>query len=246
MAIISFIPPAVGPGANITIPASAPGIDRVLAAQILRVPVALADHPAADIVAALADHTGANILAAIADHPAADILGAIADHTAAQMQAALADHTQAEIIAAILDHAVHAHGLQVQAGAAVEAFGASGAGVADLRSASGQVIPGGVAATGIQNYATPAHAVGGAPVAHAGAADVAHGVGAAPVAHIAGGAPVVHGAGAAVAHAGADPTTACIATIGATNRIITLNVATLAGDILKLFYDAIGERVPVS
>lgn len=247
MEILQFVPGAVLAGAAITIPNTAPNIDAVVTAQIIRVPTALADHPAADVVGALADHAAADIVAALADHAAADILGAIADHTAVQMQAALANHTQAEIVAAIADHAVHTHTLQVQAGAAVEAFGATGAGVADLRSASGQTIPGGVAATGIQNNAAAqAHAAGGAPAVHAGAADVAHAVGAAPIAHAVGAAAMVHGAGAApITHVSASPIVAAVPTIS-TARIITLDVNTLLGDVLVLSYLAVGERILVS
>lgn len=245
MEIVSFIPGATTAGDAITITTGSPDIDAVIAAEIERLPTALAAHPAADIVAGLGNHSGANILAAIADHADAEVLAAVADHSAVLLAACFADHTMANVVGAIANHAVHAHDLQVQAGAAVEAFGATGAGVANLVSASGQTIPGGVGATGIQNYTTPAHAAGGAPIAHGVAADLAHAAGANPVAHGAGGAPVVHGAGAAVTHAAATPVVAATPTID-TTRTITLNVDTLLGDVLTLFYLAVGERVPAS
>ena len=245
MEIVSFIPGATTAGDAITITTGSPDIDAVVAAEIERVPTALAAHPAADIVAGLANHTGANILGAIANHPDTDIRDALADHSAILLAACFDNHTQAQVVNAIADHAVHPHDLQVQAGASVEAFGATGAGVSNLSSASGQNIPGGVVATGIQDYITPAHAAGVGPLVHAGVADLAHVAGAAPVAHTVGGAPVVHGAGVDVTHAGASPVVAGVPTKG-TTRTITLSVDTLLGDILTLFYLAVGERVPAS
>jgi len=246
MEIVSIIPGATTTGDPITITTGVPDIDAVIASEIERIPVALADHPAADIVAALNDHTGANVRDALADHDAADIVAALADHSAILLSACFDNHTQAEIVNAIADHAVHAHDLQVQAGASVEAFGATGAGVANLMSASGQTIPGGVGATGIQVYATPAHAAGVGPVVHGGVADLAHAVGATPPPHTAGVNPMAHTATATdFSHTGADPVVAATPT-KSTTRIITLNVDTLLGDILTLYYLAVGERVPAS
>lgn len=245
MEIVSLIPGATTAGDAITITAGSPDIEAVVEAEIERLPVALADHAPAAIVAALANHPGADVRDALADHPAVDVLDALADHSAVLLAACFANHTQAQVIDAIADHAVHAHDLEVEAGASVEAFGATGAGVANLVSASGQTIPGGVAATGVQNYTTPAHAAGANPLVHAGAADLAHAEGANPVAHAAGAAAMAHAAGVAVAHAAASPVVAATPTRVST-RTITLNVNTLLGDVLTLFYLAVGERVLVS
>jgi len=245
MEIVSFIPGNIVTPNIITIIVGTPDIDAVVAAEIERMPVAMADHPAADIVAGVANHTGANILAAVADHPDAQVLAAIADHSAILLAAAFGNHTQAQVVAAVADHAVHAHDLEVETGAAVEAFGAAGLGTAHLISASGQTIPGGVGATGIQdNAAVQVHAAGAA-IAHVAGADVAHVAGAAAMAHIAGGAPVVHGAGAAVGHVGASPVVAAVPTRLST-RTISLDVDTLLGDVVTLYYLAVGERIAVS
>jgi len=89
------------------------------------------------------------------------------------------DHAQVAIVAALADHGGHAHDLLVLAGgggAPAEAFGASGAGVADLESVTGQTIAGANPATGgITGVGAMAHAAGGAAVAHGA------GVGASPV-----------------------------------------------------------------
>jgi len=246
MEIDSLIPGVTTAGDAITLTTGIPDIDAVIAAEIERLPVAMAAHPAADIVGGVANHTGANILAAIADHPDAAVLAAIADHSAILMAAAFGNHTMAQVVAAVADHAVHAHDLEVETGASVEAFGAAGLGTAHLISASGQTIPGGVGATGIQDIAAAqAHAGGGAPIAHAAGANVGHVAGATAMPHLAGGAPVVHGAGAVVGHVGASPVVAAIPARAST-RTITLDVNTLLGDVLTLYYLAVGERIATS
>ncbi|KKN08233.1 hypothetical protein LCGC14_1058820 [marine sediment metagenome] len=245
MQTISLIPGATTAGDSITVPTGLPDIESVFSAEITRLPVALADHPAADITAGLGDHTAALIHGAIADHPAVDVLDAVADHSAALMQASLGNHTQADVADAVLDHAVHAHALEIElggGGAPAEAFGASGGGVADLVSVSGQTIAGGAAAFGVQDYTTPAHAAGANPLVHAGIADVAHAAGANPVTHAVGGAPIAHIAGANVTHTGASPVVAATPT-RETTRTISLDVNTLLGDALTLFYREVGEGV---
>ncbi|GAH65892.1 unnamed protein product, partial [marine sediment metagenome] len=113
MEIVILIPGATTAGDDITLPDGVPDIDAVVAASIERLPTALADHGAADIVGALIDHPAADIDDALADHDAADILGAVADHSAALLAASVADHTQAEVVNAIADHAVHAHTITI-------------------------------------------------------------------------------------------------------------------------------------
>jgi len=243
METVKLIPGATTSGDAITLTAGAPDMEEVVAAELTRLQASLGDHPAADIQGGLGNHAAADIRDAVANHAAADILDAVADHTAAQMQAALDNHTQAQVVNAIADHAVHAHDLLVAAGgggAPTEAFGASGAGVADLVSVSGQTIPGG-GAFGVQNYTTPAHAAGVGDIAHGGAADVGHTDGANPLVHGAG-AVIAHAAGAAVGHVGASPVVAAVPTLS-TRRIITLDVNTLLGDVLTLYYREVGDKV---
>jgi hypothetical protein len=56
MKTISFVPGAVATPNPITLPTGAPDIRTVVAAEIIRLGGALADHPAADVVGAIADH----------------------------------------------------------------------------------------------------------------------------------------------------------------------------------------------
>jgi len=56
MQIVQFVPGAIVTPNPITLPASAPDIDVVVSAQIVRLPAGLADHDPADIVAAIAAH----------------------------------------------------------------------------------------------------------------------------------------------------------------------------------------------
>lgn len=244
MRTIEFVPGAIGAGANITIPATAPDIQAVVSAEITRLPTGMGvqDHAAAAVVAAFGNHTQAQVIGSFGNHTQAAIVAAFADHAAAAVIAGVANHTQANIVAAIVDHAVHAHDLLVTVAAAAEAYGASGVGVADLESITGQTIPAAGAAGGCaNNAAAQAHGAGGAAVAHAAGAVVAHAAGAA-LAHAAGVA-LAHVAGVAVAHgAAADPVTAAVPTIG-TTRIITLSVNTVLGDVLILNYLEVGEVV---
>jgi hypothetical protein len=68
MYTVQFTPPATGTPNPITIPNSAPDIFAVVTAQIIRLPLSLANHATADVAAALADHAQAAIVAALADH----------------------------------------------------------------------------------------------------------------------------------------------------------------------------------
>ena len=56
MQTIQFVPGAIVSPNPITIPDVAPDIEAVVSAQITRLPVGLADHEPADIIAAIADH----------------------------------------------------------------------------------------------------------------------------------------------------------------------------------------------
>jgi len=246
MEIEHVIPGVTTAGDAITITVGAPGIAAVIAAEIERVPVALAAHPAADIVAALANHTGVEILAAIAVHTDAQILAAVADHSGALLAASIGNHTQAQVVNAILDHAVHAHDLLVgAAGAPGDVYGAVAGGTQHIVAAAVNLVAG-AGATGIRNNAAAqAHGAGVGPLVHAGAADLAHAAGVTAVPHDAGGAPVVHGAALAVTHAAATPVVGANPII-ITTRTFELDVNTLLGDIIILYYLAVGERVPVS
>ncbi len=68
MVTVQFVPGAIVAGVNITIPTTAPDIDGVVAAEIERLPGALADHPEADVVAALGAHPEADAAAALGVH----------------------------------------------------------------------------------------------------------------------------------------------------------------------------------
>ena len=166
MEIVTFVPTAIVSPNPITIPTTAPDIDAVVAAEITRLPSALADHDPADVLAAIDAHAAAAIAAAIDDHP------------------------QADVVAALLDHPVHPHDLAVGAAAVAVPAGAS-AGGNDIVDGAGQVIPGG-GVTGVQdNAAAQAHAPGAAAVPHvATAVPAAHAATVVAVAH-AGGNPVV-------------------------------------------------------
>lgn len=244
MEVVTLIPGATTAGDDITLPDGSPDIDAVVAASIERLPTALADHAAAAIVGALINHPAADIRDALADHAAVAILGAVADHSAALLAASVADHTQANVVNAIADHAVHAHEIDIALVAVGDIYGAVAGGTAHICAAAVNLIPG-AGATGIQNYTTPAHAAGAGPMVHAGAADLVHAVGATPVAHADGINPVAHAAGAAVAHAAADPDVAADPT-RVNTRDFELNVDTLLGDALTLYYLGVGERVLAS
>ena len=158
----------------------------------------------------------------VLDHPQADIVGALADHAAAAVVAAFADHTQAAIVAAVADHAAHGHDITT--------VGPAGGGGA----VTDPLIPG------------PLESAGGGQV-NVGAVDVlaaaqAHAAGAAAVAHVAG-AALAHVAGAAaVAHAASNPVVAAVAT-KVDHDTITLDVALLLGDQLRLSYIEEGARI---
>lgn len=246
MEIVTLIPGATTAGDDITLPDGAPDIDAVVAASIERLPTALADHGPAAIVAALNVHTGADVRDALANHDAADILGAIADHSAALLAACFQNHTQADVVDAIADHAVHSHEIDVGgAGAPADVYGAAGAGTAHIVAAAVNLVPAG-GVTGIQMYTTPAHDVGINPVAHTGIQDLAHAEGANPVAHGDGINPMAHTATAVdVGHDVADPAVAADPT-RVNTRDFELDVDTLLGDAITLFYLGVGERVLAS
>ena len=244
MEIVTLIPGATTAGDDIALPAGAPDIDAVVAASIERLPTALANHGAAAIVAALIAHPAADVRDALADHAAADILGAVANHSAALLAASVADHTQTNVVNAIADHAVHAHEIEIALVAVGDTYGAVAGGTAHIVAGAVNLIPG-AGATGIQNYTTPAHAVGVGPMVHGGAADLAHVAGGNPAAHGVGINPMAHAAGAAVAHVAADPAQAADPT-RVNTRDFELDVDTLLGDALTLYYLGVGERVPAS
>lgn len=70
-------------GNDIDLPSSAPEIDQIIAAEIIRTRSAfsISDHDADDIVDALDDHAQADIIVAIDDHAQADIAGSLDDHS---------------------------------------------------------------------------------------------------------------------------------------------------------------------
>jgi len=246
---IQFVPGAVGMGGNITIPTPAPDIDAVVAAEITRLPTALGvgDHPAVDVVASFGDHTQAQVAACFGNHTQAQVVAAFADHPQANVVAGVGNHTQAEVVGAIADHPDHAHDLLVAVGAAAEPYGASGVGVADLESITGQTVPGGLGTGGVQdNAAAQVHAAGAAAIVHAAGANVDHAVGIA-VPHV-GGADLAHIAGADLAHgAAADPVVAVAAVVKSTTRIVTFTaVNVLDGDLVTLVYQEVGEVVHAS
>jgi len=247
---IQFVPGAVGMGGNITIPVPAPDIDLVVAAEITRLPTAMgvADHAAAAVAASFGNHTDAQVVASFQDHPQADVIAGFADHPAANVIGGVGDHAAATVVAAIADHAVHAHDLLVVVGVVAEAYGASGAGVADLESVTGQTVVGGSAVNGgVQdNAAAQAHAGSTTDLGHVAGADCDHAVGV-PVEHV-GVADLAHAAGAALAHgAAADPVVAVAAVVRSTTRIVTFTAVNIVlGDLVTLVYFEVGERVSTS
>ncbi len=244
MRTIRFVPGAITTASDITIPAGEPDIGAVVSAVITRLGVGVADHPTATVMLGVGDHATADVIAGVIDHPAAGIIAGVIDHPAADVLAGVIDHPAADIDASLADHAVHAHDLLVAVGAAVEAYGASGGGVADLESLTGQTVAGAGVGGGVQNNAAAqAHGAGAADVAHVAGAAVSHAAGAAAV-HAAGVA-VTHGVGVDVAHVGADPEVAAVPT-KSTTRIITLDVNTILGDLLTLDYLEVGEPVLAS
>ena len=243
MKTILFVPgPIVSPNA-LTLPVTAPGIDAVVSAQIIRPAAGLEDHPAAGVILGVTDHAMAGVATGLGDHPAADVILGVIDHAAADFATAYGVHTDDIVVDAILNHPVHAHTLVVQAVAVVEAFGASGVGTADIESLTGQTIAG-AGATGIQDSAAvQAHADGANPVTHGGALALAHAAGAL-LAHVAG-AALAHVAGADLAHTSITPVVAAVPTRIST-RTFSLSVDTLTGDLVSLVYLEVGERMAVS
>ena len=142
----------------------------------------------------------------------------LAAHGQADIIAAIDDHQQADVVDALADHGVHQHDIT-----SVVAAGGGGA-------LTDPLIPG------------PLESVGGGQV-NAGAVDnigaaQAHADGTTPPPHAAGVNPVAHGAGA-------DPIVAAVPT-RLTTRTFSLDVSTLAGDLVTLSYQEVGERVLVS
>ena len=142
---------------------------------------------------------------------------ALANHTQAEVIDAIAVHAQALIVGALLDHPVHQHDITLVAPA-----GGGGAVTAPV-------------------IAGPIEQVGG-PVTNPNAVDA----NAAAQAHAAGAAAVTHLVGAnPLAHAGGNPIVAAVPTRIST-RTFSLDVNTLAGDLVTLAYLEVGERVLVS
>ncbi|MBA7708017.1 hypothetical protein ES703_116904 [subsurface metagenome] len=187
MKIIRYVPGpvAVAPTFH-TLPAAAPDIDEVVAAEITRVPVGM---------------------------------GSLTDHTQAEVVDAILDHSQAVIVAAVLEHPVHQHDITM-----VGPAGGGGAVTAPAIPGSIEEAGGGAVMTGaVDNLgAVQDHLDGVNPVGHAVGAN-----------------PVPHGVAA-------DPIVAVPTVIRITARTFTLDVATLAGDLLTLAYLEVGERVLVS
>lgn len=141
---------------------------------------------------------------------------AISDHAAAAVIAAIDDHAAVDVIASIDDHPVHGHNITM-----VVAAGGGGA-------VTAPAIPG------------PLESAGGAATM-TGAVDAL----AAAQAHAATATAVAHAASAtAVAHTltGASPVVAAVAT-KSDEDTITLNVPTVAGDLLVLSYIVRGARL---
>jgi len=247
---IQFVPGNIGMGGNITIPVPAPDIDLVVAAEITRLPTALGvgNHAAAAVAGCFDNHTQAQVIASLQDHPQADVAGAFLDHPAADIIGGVGNHTQVQTVACIADHAVHAHDLLVVVGVVAEAYGASGGGVADLESVTGQTVVGGSAVNGgVQdNAAVQAHAGSTTDLAHVAGANADHAVDT-PVQHV-GVADLAHVALADLAHgAAADPVVAVAAVVRSTTRIVTFTAVNIVlGDLVTLVYYEVGERVSTS
>jgi len=245
---VDFVPGATTAGDVITIPVPLPGIAAVVAATITRLPLTLGsgDHTAANTLNCFGNHTQAEVVACFDDHTLLNVVAAFADHAMADVAAGVGNHTQAEVVATIADHADHAHDLLVAVGIVAEAYGATGAGNADLGSVTGQTIAGGSAVNGgvQENAAAQGHTVSATDLTHVAGVNVDH-VAGANVPHV-GVADLAHVAGAALAHgAAADPVVAAVPTIS-TARAITLSVDTVLGDLLTLVYKEVGELVPIS
>lgn len=146
---------------------------------------------------------------------------------AAVAHAAAAAGPEACAGAAVADHATHAHDLVFGAAQASAVTVAVGAG-APLGAAAAGTVPGG-GATGIQNFAIPAHVVTQPTITHA---NIVAGIDQHPA--------VVHGA-----NVGTDPVVAAVPT-RITARTFSLNVNTVLGDLLTLNYQEVGERVRAS
>ena len=205
MEVVQYIPGPIGGGATHTLPISAPDIDVVVSAEITRLPSALGAHAA-----------GAAPLAHVA--------------TAVPVV-----HANADVAA----HAAHAHDLISQgvAGAVGVAIGwdavAPIAQLEDAGAAALHTLAGG-GATGVQDFAIPAHVVT-QPDDHA-AADIVAAVDDHATADV---------ALALADHLGADPIVAAVPT-RITTRTFSLDVNTLVGDLLTINYLEVGERVLVS
>jgi len=249
---IQFVPGAIGAGLDITIPVPAPDIDAVVAAEITRLPTALGsgDHAAVAVAGAFDNHTQVEVIACVADHPQADVIDAFADHAMADVAAGVGNHTQAQVFACIADHAVHAHDLGVIVGvvAALEHYGASAGGAANVGATTTVTIPGGNPVTGgvLDNAAAQAHAGSTTDLVHGAGVNVDHAANVA-VQHV-GQADLEHVALAAVGHgAAADPVVAVAAVVRSTTRIVTFTaVAIVVGDLVTLVYQEVGEVVHTS
>jgi len=205
MEVIQYIPGPIGGLATHTIPAAAPDIGEVVSAEIERLPSALDAHAA----------------------------GAVLTHAATAVPVTHAN-------AAVAQHADHAHTLISQgvAGAVGVAIGWDAVPAITQLEDAGAAAPhtmAGGGATGVQNYAIPAHAIT-QPDTHP-AGDI--------VAAIDDHAPGDVALSLAD-HVGADPVVAAGAVVKLTPRTFTLANATLTGDLLTLAYHAVGERVAVA
>ena len=207
MEVVQYIPGPIGAAPAVhTLPATAPDIDAVVSAEITRIPGALSAHAA-----------GAAPLA----------------HAATAVPVVHAG-------AAVADHAAHAHDLISQgvAGAVGVAIGWDAVApitqLEDAGAAAPHTLAGG-GATGVQDFAIPAHGVT-QPNDHLPAAIVAAVDDHAP-------ADVALGL---ADHIGANPVVAVPTVVKLTRRTFTLDVATLVGDLLTMDYHAVGERVAVS
>ena len=249
---IQFAPGAIGAGNNITIPTAAPDIDTVLFAEITRLPTALGsgNHLAADVVNSFGNHTQAQVVACFQNHTQAQVIAAFNDHPQADVAAGVANHTEAQVVACIADHPVHAHDLGVIVGvvAALEQYGAVGAGGTGMTATTGATILGGDPLTGgvMDIAAAQGHAVSGTDLTHGAGANADHTANE-NVPHVGVG-DLAHVAGAVLAHgAAADPVVAVAAVVRATTRIVTFTaVAILDGDLVTLVYEEVGQRVSVS
>lgn len=106
MQTIQFVPGAIVSPNPITIPAAAPDIQAVVSAQIVRLPVSLANHLPAAVVAAIADHAahghnitmvgpaggGAAVTAPVVPGPLEQVGGPVVNPAAVDVLAAAQAH----------------------------------------------------------------------------------------------------------------------------------------------------------